>query len=96
MLAALSDADFAQARGFQNQAVALVRLLMRYGFMAASKAVMGWLGVECGEPRAPYPALSENQHSALRKELDAFGFFGPPFQSVEISEPQAASSRPFV
>jgi N-acetylneuraminate lyase len=67
--------DFKTAQQEQARTVTLVRLLSGYGFLAASKAVMGLLGVDCGPVRAPLRPLTAPQIAELRGKLAAVGFF---------------------
>lgn len=79
MLAALARADFDSARELQSRSVAVIRCLMRFGFMSACKTAMRWFGVDCGPARSPFQNLSPDQCQALRLELDELGVFSPPF-----------------
>jgi hypothetical protein len=52
-----------------------VLLLAGSCYMAAMKAVTGFLGVEVGAPRLPNVRTSDNQIKDLRQALKTFGFF---------------------
>lgn len=67
------ERDFLTARAEQAKAVAMVRLLAKYGFHAACKAVMTYLGVPVGPVRAPLVNLSAEQHTALFNDLERTG-----------------------
>ena len=43
--------------------------------LAATKVVMGMLGVDVGPVRQPHVNLTPEQQTAFRKELDQLGFF---------------------
>lgn len=75
MIAAFERGDLAAARVDQYRSVQLVDLLAGYGYMAAAKATMGFLGVPVGQPRLPHVALTAAQTQELRKKLEASGFF---------------------
>lgn len=65
----------AEARDEQFCSVQLIRLLARYGYMAAAKATMGFVGVDVGPTRLPLGALSAEQTKQLRNDLEQLGFF---------------------
>jgi N-acetylneuraminate lyase len=46
-----------------------------YGSLAAQKAIMSMLGIDCGPTRLPVRALSADAVAALRSDLAALGFF---------------------
>lgn len=75
MLAAFASGDLAAARAEQWRSVQLIRVLARFGYLGASKAVMGMLGVEVGPARLPLTNPQPEQVTALRSELEAIGFF---------------------
>lgn len=75
ILAAFERGDLATARAEQFRSVQLIELLARFGYMAAAKATMGFLGVEVGPPRLPNSSLTAEQREQLRASLDALGFF---------------------
>lgn len=75
VIAAFERGDLNAARNYQMQSVQLIELLARYGYMAAAKATMGFLGVEVGPARLPNSNLNPAQIEALRTELIALGFF---------------------
>jgi N-acetylneuraminate lyase len=72
---AFKSGDFETARKEQLASVELIRILGRFGYMAAAKATMGFLGVEVGAPRLPNTALKSEQVNQLRTELQRWGFF---------------------
>lgn len=75
LLAAYQARDFDQARVEQQRLVRLVQTLAPYGYLAASKAVMTFLGVDVGPVRLPLAALSKSAVATLRTELEKLGFF---------------------
>jgi N-acetylneuraminate lyase len=75
LLAAFSRGDLAAARDEQYRSVQVVELLAGFGFMAAAKATMGFLGVDVGPARLPHGNLSEGQRKHLRDGLERLGFF---------------------
>ena len=75
ILIALSKNDQTAARREQYRSVQIVELLSSFGYMAAAKAVMGFLGVDVGPPRLPNPSLTGEQRNRLRQSLERLGFF---------------------
>ncbi len=75
LLAAFERGDVASARVEQFRSVQLIELLAGYGYMAAAKAVMGFLSVDVGPARSPNVNLSREQKGSLREDLNRIGFF---------------------
>ena len=75
LLRAFHAGDLATAREEQWRGVQLIRLFASYGYMGATKAAMGMLGIEVGPPRLPNATLTPEQTAKLRAELEAMGFF---------------------
>jgi N-acetylneuraminate lyase len=67
--------DLEAARAAQYRSVQLITLLAEYGYMAAAKATMGFLGVPVGPPRLPNPPLAPGREGELRGRLERLGFF---------------------
>jgi N-acetylneuraminate lyase len=75
LIAAFSTGDLPAARAEQFRSVQLVDLLSSFGFMAAAKATMAFLGIDVGPPRLPNPNLDPQQSQRLKEALDRLGFF---------------------
>lgn len=75
LIAAFDRGDVAAARAEQFRSVQLIELLAGFGYMAAAKTVMGFLGVEAGPARLPNGNLTEAQQLQLRSRLESIGFF---------------------
>ncbi len=75
LMTAFSRGDLATARAEQYRVVQLIELLGNFGYLAASKAVMGFLGVEAGPVRLPNAVLSVAQRELLRVNLDRVDFW---------------------
>lgn len=75
MIAAFERHDLAAARKEQYGSVQLISLLASFGFIAASKAVMGFLGIDVGPARLPLANLQTEQRNRLQSELEKLGFF---------------------
>ena len=78
---AAGELDVARARQFQ--ACRLVQILGKYGFMAAAKAVMGLLGVDCGPVRPPLRNLTSEELAGLAAELQGLDVFDRPIRRPE-------------
>jgi N-acetylneuraminate lyase len=75
LIAAWECGDVTSAREEQFRSVQLVRIVQKRGFLAGSKAVMQMLGIDVGPVRLPLVALNDEETKALRRELEAAGFF---------------------
>ncbi len=75
LMAAFSQGDLATARAEQFRSVQLIELLAGFGYMAAAKTVMGFLGVEVGPARLPNGNLTAEQGTRLRASLEQLSFF---------------------
>lgn len=75
VIEAYDRGDLESARKEQYRSVRLIECLASFGYMAAAKVVMGWLGVPVGPPRLPHLPLTEEQTIRLRMELEQMGFY---------------------
>ncbi|MBN2578980.1 MAG: dihydrodipicolinate synthase family protein [Pirellulales bacterium] len=75
LMAAFNSGDLVTARKEQLFTVEIIFLLIRYGYIAAAKAVMEMLGVPVGPARLPQRNLTPGQIQELREELETLGFF---------------------
>lgn len=73
LIAAWDAGDLTEARRLQHESVRLVRCLQGFGYLAASKAVLSLLGVDCGPVRPPLRPLGELELSLLQQRLIAQG-----------------------
>lgn len=71
MIAAFEAGDLPTARSLQLESVRRIRLLQRYGFLPASKAVMSFLGIDCGPVRAPLKNLATIELAQLRGDFES-------------------------
>jgi N-acetylneuraminate lyase len=69
IIRAFESGDLAKARTLQLQSAEMIQTLNSFGFMAASKAVMSLVGVDCGPVRAPIRNLTPGQLDALANQL---------------------------
>lgn len=77
LLAAHKNGDEAKARALQDTAIKMISICNGTGLthLAASKALMAMLGVDCGPVRLPLIQPSAAQLAALRAKLTEIGFF---------------------
>jgi N-acetylneuraminate lyase len=75
MIAAFSQGDLVIARAEQYRSVQLIELLAGFGYIAAAKAVMGFVGVDVGPARLPNANLTLEQRTQLHASLERLGFF---------------------
>ena len=75
VMAAFGRGDLAAARVAQWRIQLLVQTLVPYGYLGAAKAVMTMHGIQVGIPRLPCAPLDNDQHDALRADLERIGYF---------------------
>ena len=75
LLAAHARGDWASARDEQARSIQLIRLLASFGYLPACKHVMTMLGADCGPARPPLGQLSEQDKSALARQLEETGLW---------------------
>ncbi len=77
LLAAHQNGDEATARKLQDTAIKMIAICNGIGVthLAASKALMAMLGVDCGPVRLPLVQPSATQLTTLRAKLTEIGFF---------------------
>jgi len=85
MIDAFEAGDLRTAQNGQHEAVRMIRTLQKYSFLPAAKAVMSFIGIDCGPTRAPISNLSAAQKSLLRAELQEL----PAFASVDLALAEA-------
>lgn len=57
-----------------NKVIALIRVLVQYGGVAAGKAAMALHGIDVGDPRQPIRALTEEEKADVVAKMQAAGF----------------------
>lgn len=72
LIAAFEQSNLQQARIEQLTSVQLIECLASYGYMAAAKSTMEYLGIPVGPPRLPNASLSQAQHRELHQRLEPF------------------------
>lgn len=71
---AFTRGDLVAARRHQWTALQIIAVMIRHGGLPAGKAMMGFIGLECGPVRPPLRTLTGDQIAALRRELESVGF----------------------
>ncbi len=84
LIRAFDKGDITAARAAQFRATEMVKALAALGFTAASKAVMSFVGVDCGPVRAPLQNLSAEQKRGLYETLAPLDLFTRPLERAEI------------
>jgi N-acetylneuraminate lyase len=69
MINAFHAGDLTTARRLQHEAVRMIRVFQKYGFLSATKVVLRSLGIDCGPVRAPLRPLTADQDLQLLDEL---------------------------
>jgi N-acetylneuraminate lyase len=80
LIRAFESGDLVTARAAQFEATEMIKTLASFGFMAASKAVMALVGVDCGPVRPPLRNLTPAQIDALVVKLEARDVFARPLK----------------
>lgn len=75
LIDAFRAGDLDAARRCQEEAVRLVRVIVRYGEIPAAKAIMTMMGVDCGPARSPLANLDAAARRALYGELKDLPIF---------------------
>ncbi len=82
LMRAIAAGEMDAARGGQVQAERMIQVLNKHGFLAASKAVMGFIGVDCGPVRPPLRNLTSDELAGLARELERFEVFDRPLKRL--------------
>jgi N-acetylneuraminate lyase len=65
--------DAAAARPLQAEANAVIALMLKHGNMSYAKAMMRFIGLDCGYCRGPIAPLTEDEYARFAEELRAQG-----------------------
>ena len=74
LIEAWNAGNLEAAQALQLKSIQMVRVLCRYGTLAAGKAVMKLVGVDCGPVRAPLKQLTNQDFRNLSEQFYAIGF----------------------
>jgi N-acetylneuraminate lyase len=72
------DGATVSVRERQFHAARMIQMLGRYGFITASKVIMGWLGVDCGPVRPPLRNLTSDELTSLARDIRGCDLFDRP------------------
>lgn len=75
LMAAFDAGDLDRARAMQDQSIAIVKLLGKYGGIATGKAFMRAVGLECGQFRLPIANMTDAQYQNFQADLAAISFY---------------------
>jgi len=76
MKAAYELNDMNNCRDLQLRSHQFVEILEKFrGNLMGGKRIMKFLGLDCGPNRLPLQDISDEEEAALKRELDAIGFF---------------------
>jgi N-acetylneuraminate lyase len=68
--------DMEMARAYQLISVHIVKLLIKHGGgVRAGKAIMEFVGIDCGQCRLPIRSMDEKEKASFKSELAETGFF---------------------
>lgn len=70
---AYQSGDLEKAKAWQYKAVQVINLLKGYNSIAGQKAMMNYVGLDCGSARLPIQNLSAAGESRFKNELDKLG-----------------------
>jgi N-acetylneuraminate lyase len=73
IVGAFREQNLKVAQRYQTDAIEIIAALSRHGGMAAGKAVMKLLGIDCGPVRLPLQKVSPDSYEKLRVELLGLG-----------------------
>ncbi len=72
---AVQAKDMETAARTQSRINELINALLVVDIFGGLKQTLAWMGLECGEPRTPNRALTEEETAKLRKSLENVNFF---------------------
>lgn len=68
--------DIEAAREHQNFSQEVINVICRYrGNIVGGKRIMKLIGLDLGKNRTPFQNLTDEEEAAMKKELEAIGFF---------------------
>jgi N-acetylneuraminate lyase len=75
IISAFDAGDLVTAQREQARAASIVAAFAKYNGLAAQKAIMKMIGIDCGPVRRPLRSLDDREYAALRAELAELGLF---------------------
>lgn len=74
LIDAFNTGDMQKAQLLQQQSIDMIRLLGKYGGIAAGKAYMKLIGLDCGEFRLPVKNMSTAEFELFKRDVEQLGF----------------------
>lgn len=74
LIEAYQAGNMDQARALQERSIDMIRLLGKYGGIAAGKAFMKFIGLDCGAFRSPVANPDETAYEDFVGDADSLGF----------------------
>jgi N-acetylneuraminate lyase len=78
------NGDLDTAQELQLTSVNIVRIIVKYGGLAAQKMMMKLAGINCGDVRLPLQPLSIEDQKSMEQDLRKIGFFDGVFEEKEV------------
>jgi len=72
--ATFENGNIEKANFLQYEAIEVINLLPNYHPLAAQKAIMKFIGLDCGTTKQPVEALSQEEEAQLFKDLEKTKF----------------------
>ena len=74
LMAAFDAGNLDRARAMQDQSIAVVKLLGKYGGISVGKAFMRAVGLDCGKFRLPIANMTDTQYQDFLADLESIDF----------------------
>jgi N-acetylneuraminate lyase len=74
LIRAFEQGDLEKAAQLQEQSIAMIRLLGKYGGIATGKAYMKLIGLDCGKFRLPVKNMSDDEYVKFTTDTEAIHF----------------------
>ena len=75
VMTAYMAGNLQEAQQWQERSLQLIETIAARGYMHSAKAVMPWVGVDCGPARPPLPQASPKEFEQLANGPRNYGFF---------------------
>jgi N-acetylneuraminate lyase len=76
LMEAFKNNDIQRARELQLYSVKVIQVLKKFGgAIRSGKAIMDFIGIDCGPCRSPISTITEVEKRSLKKDLTDIGFF---------------------
>ncbi len=75
IIKAFAAGDLARAQSLQARSIDFIQVLVKYGGLRTSKAIMKMTGIDCGPVRLPLAPVGEQEYRSMQADLEEVGFF---------------------